>query len=482
MGNRSSSVSRAAPAVTKDRGALGVEEFLLLHNAVQHHLLPGEGSPRKVQPSTPIAHRDFVKYFALDFDDNFADDFFHFVSSAAGGPGGKKVPFKALVNAVGALSAGCLSDRTAALFHVFSRGSDSLSKAAANRMFSTLFTIFSLLGVSADVAASEGGGASADADAMKALTAATTPEKISHIVSAAVGAEPKLSIEAFQSWAAVNSVCLGDVLASFFHRLFLETPETEAEQPRDLLRRPSLSAPTHLLLPADVLALSLVSHRMQHPWSLLYSSEVDGLSFNRLAFGIGGYAGNMLFVIRSDDGQTFGAFAGGGLAESDEFQGNPLCYLFSLRPHFSVMRPTGANSNFVFFNTRGKGITHGLGFGGKRSGNGEEEEHRLWLNESLDDCHVRNFGECYARGQLAAPAPDTTSTVKISAIEVWGFGEKAGMAGRDRFRADNEKMFHDMKSLKESTKVKFASDGFNQEMFMSKTFQHRGQAAGGSVD
>lgn len=459
MGNRSSSsAQKTAPRATKDRGTLGVEEFLLLHNAVQHHLLPSEGgSPRKVQPSTAIAHSDFVKYFALDFDANFAEDFFHFVSAAAGGPGGQKVPFKALVNAVGALSAGCLSDRTAALFHVFSRGSNSMSKEAADRMFSTLFTIFSLLGVSTDAPASQEGGASADAEAMAALTAATVPEKLSHIVSAAVGAEPNLSIEAFQSWAAINSVCLGDVLASFFHRLFLETPETEAEQPRDLLRRPSLSAPTHLLLPADVLALSLVSHRMQHEWSLLFSSEVDGLSFNRLTYGIGGYAGNMLFVIRSDDGQTFGAFAGGGLTESDEFQGNPLSYLFSLRPQFSVMRPTGANSNFAFFNTRGKGIAHGLGFGGKRSGTGEQEEHRLWLNETLDDCHVRDFGECYTRGQLATPAPDTTSTVKIAAIEVWGFGEAVGMAGRDRFRADNEKMFHDMKSLKESTKVKFAS-------------------------
>ena len=87
-------------------------------------------------------------------------------------------------------------------------------------------------------------------------------------------------------------------------------------------------------------------------WLLIdqrYSSSVDGLSFNRLNFGVGGYDGPMVFVLRTRDGQTFGAFVGEGVAEAEGFQGNPLSFLFSLRPHFSVLRATPtSNGNFVY--------------------------------------------------------------------------------------------------------------------------------------
>jgi len=42
-------------------------------------------------------------------------------------------------------------------------------------------------------------------------------------------------------------------------------------------------------------------------------------------------------------------------------------------------------------------------------------------------------------------------------------------------------MFDDMKSLKESTKRALVEDAFNQEMFLSKNFQHRQSAEGGSI-
>ena len=44
-----------------------------------------------------------------------------------------------------------------------------------------------------------------------------------------------------------------------------------------------------------------------------------------------------------------------------------------------------------------------------------------------------------------------------------------------------EQMQGDMRKLKDSTKRALVMDAFNQEMFLSKNFQHRATAEGGSA-
>ena len=471
MGNRSS--SHHEPGL--DRGNIGVEEFLLLHNAVQHHLVDPMVTSKKIQPTSALQRSLFVKFFGLTFDSAFADDFFEFVAAIDGQPKGSNfVTFKGFVSAVGQLCTGQLEKRVAAIFLLFSRGAPKVDHAGAERLVSTLMTMYSLL----DHLEAEG----VEGEESLSVIKATQPAMLKHIVkSLFVDDAEVLRVETFQAWVPANGVCFGDILTTFFHKKFLETPETEHEMPRDLLRRPQLSAPTHLLMPADVLALSLVSHRMQRNWKLMYSSHVDGLSFNRLHFAIGGYEGPLLFVLRSDDGQTFGAYSGTGVTESEGPQGNYLTYLFALRPGFQIFRPrVNCNKNYVFFNTRGHDIAHGLGFGGDVSSPGPH--NRLWINADLEDCHVGAFGECYEQGKIAERKENTKSSIVIAAIEVWGLGGESAGAAQKRFRSDNARMFNDMKTLKESTKVAFAADTFNQEMFMSKTFHHRDTAAGGSLD
>lgn len=583
---------------SKVRGALGVDEFLLLHHATQQHLLAPELVWRRLQSHTPISKSAFLRFFGLSYDAAFAEDFYHYActfstvpdvvaasaaastssatktlisagssrdvrspSSSHGGGGGgggdgpasptattiitsstyvRLVTFKALTDAVAQLCTGRSADRIAAMFHLFSRGADSVDRAGLERITSTLFTMYSLLGIgagrldadaadSAAVAAASaddvtpaddeddaadassggvgggGGDGGDDGDAQRkdwgeAVRSATTPSMLQHVVASALehAASFDVSLLAFQKWLENDLRCAADLLATHFHQLFLETPEAEADVPRDLLRRPTLSAPTRLLLPADVLALSLVSHRMQrHEWDLLYSSDADGLSFNRMTYGIGGYDGPLLFVLQNDAGQVFGAFAGERLKESPEFQGNALSFLFSLRPTLGVFRPTAhTNGHFVYFNTRGSDGPHGLGFGGDRAappthtgrsshggGGGDDSVgHRLWLNTDLDDCRVREGGSgCYVRGRLAEPLADTETSFNVAAIEVWGLGGEVGMVGRDRFRRDNAKMFDDIKTIKPSTKLALAGDMFNQQMFLSRTYQRNAAASGGSL-
>jgi hypothetical protein len=48
----------------------------------------------------------------------------------------------------------------------------------------------------------------------------------------------------------------------------------------------------------------------QADWELVYCTARDGMSFNRLVHGIMGYNGPTLFVIKTEAGEVFGAFAG----------------------------------------------------------------------------------------------------------------------------------------------------------------------------
>eukprot|EP00750_Incisomonas_marina_P019757 INCI3617.4.p1 GENE.INCI3617.4~~INCI3617.4.p1 ORF type:complete len:403 (-),score=68.04 INCI3617.4:99-1307(-) len=122
-------------------------------------------------------------------------------------------------------------------------------------------------------------------------------------------AEPQLSLATFQEWVSTSSISLPNVMRSVLYQMCLIPAEAEVAYPRHLILRPKVFAQSHLLRPADILALSLVSAGMQDDWSLAYSSARDGLSFNRLTNGIMGYDGPTLFVIRNEAGEIFGAFA-----------------------------------------------------------------------------------------------------------------------------------------------------------------------------
>lgn len=223
--------------------------------------------------------------------------------------------------------------------------------------------------------------------------------------------------------------------------------------------------------------MCLVWITLQHDWELTYSSARDGLSFNRLVHGIMGYSGPTLFVIRNSAGDVFGAYAGFvalctrydmhhrapmGLyfvyfclravrcpwKESNQFQGDGSCFLYTLKPHFRLLQPlttSYAENHYMYLNTRGyqvrlvtqpsllffhvswfvvglicvcaivfPQVEHGLGFGGK------EGDLRIWLSAGFDDCRVQSFGHSYDYGKLCTPKPGT-SRVRIQSCAVFGF-------------------------------------------------------------
>ena len=75
----------------------------------------------------------------------------------------------------------------------------------------------------------------------------------------------------------------------------------------------------------DVLPLAFENSLLQGEWKRLYTTQKDGLSFNRIMAHITGYDGpTCIFVsCKSDDQEAvFGAFAGSAFRESNRFHGD----------------------------------------------------------------------------------------------------------------------------------------------------------------
>ena len=103
----------------------------------------------------------------------------------------------------------------------------------------------------------------------------------------------------------------------------------------------------------DLLPLSLYHESLQGDWTRLYSSSVDGLSFNRMAHHVMGYDGPMCFIIKPQrrNDCVFGAFTSGRWREFNRFYGSSDTFLFTLRPSISIIRNRDrSNGNYQWLN------------------------------------------------------------------------------------------------------------------------------------
>jgi hypothetical protein len=86
---------------------------------------------------------------------------------------------------------------------------------------------------------------------------------------------------------------------------------------------PRLDVPSEIARPADLLPLALQHKALQGQWKRLYSTSVDGLSFNRIVYHCLGYDGPTCVLIRCQDeqGTVLGAVAHERWKDSNRFFG-----------------------------------------------------------------------------------------------------------------------------------------------------------------
>ena len=114
------------------------------------------------------------------------------------------------------------------------------------------------------------------------------------------------AIRVFESH--MNRICFPNLLTSPSYRFF---------QP------PNLSVASEIVSPYDLVPLAFYHEHLQGEWKRLYSSSVDGSSFNRVTHHILGYDGPTCIIIKCMDSKStiIGAFTADRWKESTRFYG-----------------------------------------------------------------------------------------------------------------------------------------------------------------
>jgi len=223
-----------------------------------------------------------------------------------------------------------------------------------------------------------------------------------------------------------------------------------------------------------------MSPSLSGAWHRLYTSDSDGLSFNRLQNALLGYSGPTLIILKeADSGGVFGASTSTAWKESKDFYGNSDCFLFSIQPNVKVMRPRGAGTNFMYCNPESRsrgydGLAHGIGFGG------DTLKPRLFITESFEGCMARASDLTFEAGMLLPPREigNPSKIFDLESLEVWGVGGDAVVAKAlgNRYK-QREIVASNIRKARKVDKAQFLDD-FKSGLIESKAFAHRAEMRG----
>ena len=362
---------------------------------------------------------------------------------------------------------------------------------------------------------------------------------------AAADAPASVAADAFESWCREHCPLLPNVLASFWEHVVLDGGNAGGDRrcvvPHAMRARlVGEGAGGSILDSGGALALCLALDLAQHAAAcggsdgggssggggggggggdggggdggrpsaeLLFDSNNDGLSFNRLLHAVKGYAGPTIVVLRSaadaaagaPRGAVFGALIAEPLEPSTKFGGSAACCLFSLSPTLRLFRARSsarAGSAFVYLNaTGGYDAPRGLGFGGST------ERFRLFLDEDFEAPYARRTDLTYTSGPLLPSAAAGSSSsgggggegggggagrvgpmqpggaiegdgrFVLEAVEVWGLGGGAALAARQTQRAGDARAIAQARTV---DKAAFLDDLSGASgVVEGKTFGHR---------
>ena len=296
------------------------------------------------------------------------------------------------------------------------------------------------------------------------------------------GNENLVTLDVFLEWAEQTAPCLSACLSTFLHHvLFPDKPYPPSRTPflypnLDGQQSAFFESPSSPLL----FSLACMSPSLGGSWHRLYTSESDGLSFNRLFSCLLGYGGPTLLIIReAEGGGVFGAFTSTAWKESKNFYGNSDCFLFQVSPSVGVYRPRGRGTNYMYCNSVARsrgydGLAHGIGFGGT------DELPRLFIAETFDGCVASSADLTFEPGPLLPPAKEggARKYFSICDLEVWGVGgDEAVASGLDARKAQRAILDANIQKARRVDKAQFLDD-FKSGLIESKAFKHRTEARG----
>jgi len=222
--------------------------------------------------------------------------------------------------------------------------------------------------------------------------------------------------------------------------------------------------------------VSLQSPSLNGGWRRLYTSSIDGLSFNRLARAVCGYQGPTVLLLQDGKGCIFGIYSSSGWKAANQHSGGDSSnFLFRLTPSFKVLSPkSGSDGHYQYLNLNGFSLPHGIGVGGDRC---EVKNFRLFLpEEDLDQCRCRSNCTTFESGMLSVEAEEKVNSgeepiFELVTVELWGVGGTTALVEA----ANSQKQARAIEdaSIQRARKVDkaaFFENSFDREMFLGKTF------------
>jgi TLD len=213
-------------------------------------------------------------------------------------------------------------------------------------------------------------------------------------------------------------------------------------------------------------------------WHRIYSSFLDGRSFNRLEWSLLGYSGPTVLLVKTTAQAVLGAFASAPWKNARDFYGNADCFLFELEPKLVVHRPEGSGSNFMYLHSDRDPISvschghaHGLGFGG------DLDKPRLFIPETFERCTADFLDKTFHNGELLPS--EALERFEIQVLEVWGVGGDEVIAQALRHRSEHRERSDTavLRARKVLDKSPFVED-LKSGLIINKVYKHQEQARG----
>mmetsp|Transcript_8466 Transcript_8466/g.12630 ORF Transcript_8466/g.12630 Transcript_8466/m.12630 type:complete len:447 (-) Transcript_8466:195-1535(-) len=231
---------------------------------------------------------------------------------------------------------------------------------------------------------------------------------------------------------------------------------------------PILNGGSSVLTQSDLMPLALYDKSLQGGWKKLYTTQQDGLSFNRIAHHILGYSGPSLILIKcSGSDVVIGAYNEDRWRDSNRFYGNSASFLCALAPDMKIFRSKAdSNQHYQWLNMKSYGMPHGLGMGGSL------EKFRLFIPDTLEECVAHSSCLTYEPGAFIDSS--SSGSFDIDVMEVWGCGGEAAVQEALTAQAKDRGERDDMiRKARQVDKAAFANNSFDQEFLLPKNYSHK---------